>query len=106
MATETERGYQALSPREKARLAGILSRLASSFDNERAAAGLLATAFIDRHKLSWPEVIEALQPAGPRSPPQAAAPTRRGRRRGGNKSWQGYDRRRAICRGASVDVST
>src|ERR1700761_640701 len=28
MATETERGYQALSPREKARLAGILSRLA------------------------------------------------------------------------------
>jgi len=31
-------GHQALTPRERARLSGILARLASPYDGERAAA--------------------------------------------------------------------
>jgi hypothetical protein len=106
MPTDTAHGYQALSSREKARLAGILSRLASSFDNERAAAGLLATAFIDKHGLTWPEVIDALQPVRPTPPPQIDPPASRGRRRGGDKGWRGYCRRRSVRRGAALDVAS
>ena len=106
MATDAEHGYQALSSREKGRLAGILARLASSFENERAVAGLLATAFIDKHGLTWPEVIDALQPVRPTPPPQIDPPGSRGRRRGGNKDWRGYCRRRAVRRGVALDVAT
>jgi hypothetical protein len=106
MPTDTEHGYQALSSREKVRLAGILSRLASSFDNERAAAGLLATAFISKHSLTWPEVIDALQPACHVPPLQVDPPASRRRRAGGDKGWRGYCRRRSMCRGEALDVST
>jgi hypothetical protein len=51
-----------LSPGERTRLAGILSRLASPFDSERATAALLASAFVAKHNLTWSHLATLPQP--------------------------------------------
>lgn len=83
-------------PREQARLAHILARLASPFENERAIAALLATAFLARHGLTWSDLSALPQPVEastevrePREPR-----TRQVRRRLGAALWAGYCRRR------------
>lgn len=105
MSDESKRGGQPLSAREQARLAGILSRLASSFEGERAAAGLLATEFLSRHHLNWTDLINGLRPVSPVRPDSIDQPARRDRRRLGNRSWRGYCRRRATGRGGTLDVA-
>ncbi len=80
-----------LTPRERARLANILARLASPFESERAAAGLLATAFMDKHRLTWSELTGVTE-AAPNGAPSSA---KNDRRRGLSRLWHGYCRRRA-----------
>ena len=58
----------ALSPAERNRLVGILNRLGSEFDGERAAAGLLATRMLRAAGLGWDALI------GGQDAPQAARP--------------------------------
>ena len=99
------RRSQTLSPREQARLAAILSRLSSSFDNERAAAGLLATAFVAKHNLMWCDLVEMLRPL-PELPAAAVEPQSTRERRLRGKQWRGYCRRRQVGRGAALDLST
>ena len=82
-----------LTPRERARLAHILARLASPFESERAAAGLLATAFIEKHGLTWSDL--AVLPASGDSRKEAPGKPATDRRRGVSRFWQGYCRRRA-----------
>jgi hypothetical protein len=91
-----------LSPCERSRLAGILSRLSSSFDSERAAAGLLATAFVTKHNLTWSDLTQML---GPLPDLQAVDPQPKHDRRQGGKQWPGYCRRRKTARGAALDLS-
>ena len=57
----------ALSPAERNRLVGILGLLASPFDGERAAAGLLATRMLRACGLSWDGLIGG-QDAPPHQP--------------------------------------
>lgn len=100
-----------LTPRERTRLAGILSRLASPFESERAAAGLLATAFIAKHGLAWEDLTSLPRPPAaaptpaPPSPPDAPSPGLVERRRGG-KSWRGYCRRRLTQLGQALSRTT
>lgn len=47
----------ALPPEDHRKLVGILARLASDADGERAAAGLLATQLISRHGVGWAELL-------------------------------------------------
>ena len=89
---------RALSPHEQAKLAAILARLASPFEGERAAAGLLASAFIERHGLTWTDLTNLLQPA-PRAPVKADESSPSGdRRRRDGKAWRGFCRRRRARR--------
>ena len=46
-----------LSPSERNKLVGILGRLGSDFDGERAAAGLLATQMLRRLGMGWDAVV-------------------------------------------------
>ncbi len=46
-----------LDPATRNRLIGVLSRLASDFDGERAAAGLLATRLMKSHGVSWDDLL-------------------------------------------------
>ena len=103
-----------LTPRERTRLAGILSRLASPFESERAAAGLLATAFIEKHGLAWEDLTSlpcptpaasAPAPASPGAPPSATLPGQV-ERRGGGKAWRGYCRRRLTQLGQALSRTT
>ena len=84
----------ALTQREQRRLARILARLASPFDGERAAAALLASAFLANHGLSWSDVtgqtLSATEPALPREA------LHRDRRRARGATWKGYCRRHAL----------
>ena len=105
MSAGSARASQTLSPREQARLAAILSRLSSSFDNERAAAGLLATAFVAKHNLMWFDVVEMLRPLSDLAAAVVEPQSKHERRRGGNR-WRGYCRRRQVGRGAALDLST
>ena len=59
-------GLLALDDRRK--LVGILSRLASDHDGERAAAGLLATRLLKARGLGWDQIIGAALPAPHRDP--------------------------------------
>ena len=89
-------GHQALTPRERARLSGILARLASPYDGERAAAGLLASAFVAKHGLAWADLTATLQPAA-RTPAATKEPSPgRDQRRSGSKTWRGFCRRRLV----------
>ena len=58
---------------DRRKLVGILSRLASDFDGERAAAGLLATRLLRARGLQWDEVIGIALPP-PRRDPWAGTP--------------------------------
>jgi len=49
-----------LSPAERNRLVAILARLASDFDGERAAAGLLASRLLRDRGLCWDDLIKAV----------------------------------------------
>jgi hypothetical protein len=89
-------GCGALSARELTRLASILSRLASPFENERAIAGLLASAMVAKHGLIWSDLTALLQPR-PKVSESFESPQPKGdRRRGSGKNWHGYCRRRRM----------
>ncbi len=47
----------ALSPPDRAKLVSILGMLASDFDGERAAAGLLASRMLRQAGLTWSDLI-------------------------------------------------
>jgi hypothetical protein len=104
MSGRSAGGSLALSPRERSRLAGILSRLSSSFDGERAAAGLLATAFVTKHNLTWSDLTEMPAPVA-EQPVDGGDPQPKHNRRRGGRLWRGYCRRRLVGRGAGLDLS-
>src|SRR4051794_18168802 len=79
---------QKLSRREQTRLAAILARLSSPFENERAAAGLLATAFVNKHNLMWSDVVDTLRPMTDLPAVSADPRAKHDRRRGGTRLWQ------------------
>lgn len=60
-----------LPPALRNRLVGILGRLGSDHDGERAAAGLLASRMLRERGLSWDEVV-ATPDAAPTGPLGAA----------------------------------
>ena len=88
-----------MTPREKARLSGILARLASPYDGERAAAGLLASAFVAKHGLAGADLTETRHPAAKAAAvPEAPSPGQE-RRRNGSRTWRGFCRRRPATPG-------
>ena len=95
--------FQALTPRERARLAGILARLSSPYDGERAAAGLLASTFIAKHGMTWVDLTTFLQPVSERVAVFDAPPSRQERRSGASKTWRGYCRRRLVMLGHALN---
>jgi len=102
MSERAGRGF--LSVREQARLAGILSRLASPFENERAIAGLLASAMVEKHGLLWSDVISLPQPRG-KAPVSFGARQPIGERRhGSTTNWRGYCRRRRLAARHELNV--
>jgi hypothetical protein len=90
-----------LAPRERAKLIGILSRLASPYANERAIAGLLASAFVTKHALMWSDLITFLRPAGTSA---TAERPQQDRRRAGRREWRGYCRRRRTLVGNTLNL--
>ncbi len=88
--------HQALTPRERARLSSILARLASPYDGERAAAGLLASAFVAKHGLAWADLTATLQPAAEVPIASKRPASGQERRRDGGKTWRGFCRRRLV----------
>ena len=57
------------SPADRTRLVALLSRLASDFEGERAAAGLLANRIVQDRHLSWEGLLVAAHAAQqPRAP--------------------------------------
>ena len=99
MAAGSDR-MQTLSPRDRVRLTNILSRLSSSFEGERAAAGLLASAFIAKHGLNWSDFATGLP-----TPPPGQTPERplRDRRHNDGRAWKGYCRRRSTDSGHALN---
>jgi len=85
-----------LTPRERARLSSILARLASPYEGERAAAGLLASAFVAKRGLAWADLTATLQPTNeiPTAPKEPSP--RQERRRNGSKTWRWFCRRRPV----------
>ena len=66
-----------LSAAELRRLVGVLARLESTFDGERAAAALLASRMLRDKGLTWPDVLQVESPtraAGAADPPRYADP--------------------------------
>ena len=69
-----------LATDDRRKLVGILSRLASDHDGERAAAGLLATRLLKTRGLGWDDVVGLTLPAPRRDawdspePPRSAWP--------------------------------
>ena len=96
----------ALTPRERARLAGILARLASPYESERAAAGLLASAFVAKHGLTWADLTGLLGPMPGVPDASGELPRPRERRRGNGKGWRGFCRRRLVRLGQALDRFT
>ena len=82
-----------------------VARLSSPFESERAAAGLLATAFLAKHGLSWEGLTALLQPPAAPTAPDEASPMQ-DRRRGGGAAWRGYCRRRMARLGQALSRST
>jgi hypothetical protein len=97
---------QALTPRERARLAGILARLASPYESERAAAGLLASAFVAKHGLTWADLTTLLRPLPEAPTASDASPLKQDRRRASGKGWRGFCRRRLVQMGQALDRLT
>ncbi len=96
---------EALTPRERSRLAGILARLASPFESERAAAGLLASAFVAKHGLTWADLTAVLQPLPEARAAPEESPPKQDRRRS-SKGWRGFCRRRLVRLGQALDRLT
>ncbi len=88
-----------LSLRDRTRLANILARLASPADGERAAAALLASAFVARHGLNWTDL--AFLPAARDA--QTGEMLLGDRRRHPDRAWAGYCRRRARQPGETLN---
>jgi hypothetical protein len=97
-------GCSSLSPHEQARLANILSRLASPFENERAIAGLLASAIVTKHGLMWSDLIALLRPRPKASATPEAPQPGADRRRGSGKYWRGYCRRRRLPTNHTLNI--
>jgi hypothetical protein len=93
-----------LSPHDRARLSHILSRLASPFENERAIAGLLASAFVEKHGLMWADLIALLRPRPEASPAVEVSPSRHDRRRNRGREWRGYCRRHRLPISQTLDL--
>jgi hypothetical protein len=93
-----------LSPGERTRLAGILSRLASPFDSERATAALLASAFVTKHNLTWSHLASLPQPlsdtAGVTPGPQSSL------QYGGTAQLRRYRQRPPTPQGQALDLLT
>ena len=64
-----------LSSADTNKLIGILSRLSSDFEGERAAAGLLATKFIKQRGLGWQDILQPALPPPPEPEEQSSART-------------------------------
>jgi hypothetical protein len=95
--------FGSLDPREQDRLAAILSRLSSPYENERATAGLLASVFVARHGLMWRDLTTLLLPIRPALGSSVGPYPQRDRRRSGAREWRGYCRRRRATAGANVN---
>jgi hypothetical protein len=93
-----------LSPHDRAKLSHILARLASPFENERAIAGLLASAFVEKHGLMWADLIVLLKPRPETSPVVEVSPSKHDRRRNGGRGWRGYCRRHRIPVSQTLDL--
>jgi hypothetical protein len=93
-----------LDTRERDRLAAILSRLSSPYDNERAAAGLLASVFVARHGLEWLDLTSLLLPIRRTTIMQAAPGQQQDRRSSGSREWSGYCRRRRSQPGETLNL--
>ncbi len=104
-----EKRNNMLTPAEQRRLEAILARLASPYEGERAAAALLASAFVQKHALVWADVVAMAHPAmsAGSSPTEATTPAApaggtsserlsspQDRRRRNERVWQVYCRRR------------
>jgi hypothetical protein len=94
-----------LTLRERATLTAILSRLSSPFENERATAGLLASAFITKHDLTWLDLISFLRPL-PRAVAASDRPKSQQDRRSSSWGWQGYCRRQRTSSGQALNLFT
>lgn len=94
---------QTLTPRERERLAGILAMLSSPHDGERAAAGLLASAFVAKHGLAWADVVSSLRPITAAGVEPCQAPPQQDRRRSAGTTWYGYCRRRLARMGQALN---
>ena len=92
------RSSSSLTRLERLRLSNILGRLASPFEGERAAAALLASAFVERHGLTWFDVTLGT----PSAEPDRTALMRQDRRTGRGRGWRGYCRRRSTQPGGVV----
>ena len=71
-----------LPPADLRKLIGILGRLGSDFDGERAAAGLLATRLLRAAGTTWDDLLTA---------PKAQQPPPGGSQRGSQGGSQGWD---------------
>ena len=56
---------ETLTPADRARLAGILGRLGSDFEAERATAGRMASDFLRDRGMTWAELIDRPAPTPP-----------------------------------------
>ena len=101
---QTVAKVQALNPREQARLAAILARLGSPFEGERATAGLLASAFVAKHELTWSHLTSLLQPLPDAS--GTAAKPQSNRRRVEKGAGYGYGQTGSSPQGQALDLFT
>jgi hypothetical protein len=92
----------ALGARERAKLEGILARLTSPYESERATAALFANAFLAKYGLTWSHLVSLLEPmletAG------ASAGTLGDGHHGSSDRAGGYRARRAGSPGQALDV--
>jgi hypothetical protein len=102
MQAQADRKLQGLTPREQSKLAAILARLASPFEAERAAAGLLASAFMTRHDLAWSDLTGLLRL---HADTEATATDKQpGRQQAG--PWRGYGKVLHLAQGRTLDLFT
>jgi hypothetical protein len=101
-----------IGARERTKLAAILAMLSSDYEQERATAGLMATAFLRRYNLDWRDVAalaEGDDPA-PASPAGAQPPAHlpqlmcRQAWHVEPAQWRGYERRRSKPAGQFLDT--
>jgi hypothetical protein len=93
---------QTLSARDRARLEGILARLTSPYESERATAAQFASAFLVKYGLTWSYLVSLLE-LGRSAVGTPVDPPRDLYRRGGNEA-DGYRVRRFGSPGHALDV--